>query len=645
VSTGPCRALSPELARSASLADVGIPRLINALADEGEIALVLDDLHRLSAKAANDSLAWFVAHAPSNLQIVVSTRSEPDLPLAAMHVHDELLEIRAEDLRFTRDEADVWLNDELGLGLSSDDVSTLMDRTEGWPAGLYLASLSIPRTDDPHGFVVRFGASSRYVAEFLLSEVLETSEPDVQTFMLRTSILRELSGPLCDAVIGAGGSAELLRRLSRSNLFLVRVGDSDTWYRFHSLLAQLLQVELERREPGASASLHRRAFDWFLANGMYDEAFGHAIGAEAFDEACDVIASSWPVEGNAGRLATVIGWIERLPEPHRGSDVRVRSAEAWVLSVTGRREEARRVVAAVEALPGALDVPLLDGFSSVEESLTMLRAVFPDGDHGAGLLASRHAVDLVEGGSPWRAVACSAMGRDCFYDGEFDEAVRWLVEACELAPRTGQWLTEVTALAYRSLIAAAQGRDADRQDTAGRAMQLARDHGLDTIAGPPHLAAAVSSLEEGHAEQAQAHAEEGVAVLRRWGQPLMLAHALLLLAQISRAAGDHETAASSLREAGTVLEGCRDPGAFLSALLAELTPSPIRHTGTVNGDLTERELVVLRLLRGSLSEREIGQELFLTHNTIHSHTRSIYRKLGVSSRAEAIEAAESRGLL
>jgi LuxR family maltose regulon positive regulatory protein len=483
VSSGPGRSLSPELARSASLVEIGMPRLINALAGEDEISLVLDDFHHLNAKAAKDSVVWFVTHAPRNLQIVISTRIEPDLPLPAMRVHGELLELRAEDLQFTQDEAAVWLNDELGLGLSSQDVATLMRRTEGWPAGLYLASRLIPRAADPHGFVVRFGASSRYVAEFLLEEVLETYEPEVQSFMLRTSILDELCGALCDAVLDGEGSAALLGLLARSNLFLVRLDDEGRWYRFHRLFSQLLQVELERREPGASARLHRRAFGWFLANGRHEEAIDHAIEAGAFDEASDLIATRWPVAGNAGTFVTVLGWIGRLPQPHRDRDVRLRLAQAWSLKMSGRGEEARRVIAAIEALPGAQAVPLPDGFSSVTSSLTLLRAVFPDGDHGAGLKAARQAVELEGEGSRWRALACYTVGRGHYYAAEFDEADRWLGESCTLAPGAGQWFAAVTALAYRSLIAAAQRRGADQRAMAEQAAQLARDHGLEAVVG------------------------------------------------------------------------------------------------------------------------------------------------------------------
>ena len=187
----------------------------------------------------------------------------------------------------------------------------------------------------------------------------------------------------------------------------------------------------------------------------------------------------------------------------------MRLGEAYALSLSGRREEAKRVIAAIEAIPGALTVAPPAGFASVESSLTLLRAVFPDGDHGAGLRAAERAVELEEEGSPWRAVACSVMGRECFYGGDFDEADRWLSEACSLAPAAGQWITAVTALAYRSLIAGVQGRHADCRDVAERAARLARDHGLEAVVGPQHLAEAVSSLEEGDVERALAQAEEG----------------------------------------------------------------------------------------------------------------------------------------
>jgi LuxR family transcriptional regulator, maltose regulon positive regulatory protein len=235
---------------------VVLPHLVNELAEQGAVTLILDDFHRLSGRAARDSVAWFVDHAPRAFQLVLSSRTEPPLGLAALRAHGELLELRAGDLRFTAEEAGVFLNGRLGLGLAPEDVDDLVDRTQGWPAGIYLAALSLTRTADRHALVRSFGVSSRPVVDFLVTEVLEAHDPPVQELMLRCSILERLCGPLCDAVLEQQDSRAMLGALSRTNLFLVPLDDEHGWYRFHPLFARLLRVELEHREPGAAAALH-----------------------------------------------------------------------------------------------------------------------------------------------------------------------------------------------------------------------------------------------------------------------------------------------------------------------------------------------------------------------------------------------------
>jgi LuxR family maltose regulon positive regulatory protein len=291
-----------------------LPRLINELDDLGEVALVLDDFHRLSGGVARESLAWFVDHAPPAFQLVLSTRTEPDLPLAALRAHGELLELRAGDLRFTSEEADAFLNGRLGLGLTPQDVEGLVVKTEGWPAGLYLAALSLRHAGDRHAFVRRFGGSNRHVIDFLVTEVLQAHDPPVQALMLRTSVLERLSGPLCDAVLEQQDSAAMLDALSRTNLFLVPLDDEGGWYRFHHLFAQLLRVELERRDPGLTPALHRRAYSWHRDHGTTDEAIQHAIAAGAYAEAAGLIQGQWISYANTCRYDTLLAWIRRLPE-------------------------------------------------------------------------------------------------------------------------------------------------------------------------------------------------------------------------------------------------------------------------------------------------------------------------------------------
>ena len=284
---------SPELVGASRIVDTFLPELVNELTALGDAALVLDDFHRLTSGPARDSVAWFIDRAPSTFQLVVATRSEPALPLAALRAHGELLEVRAEDLGFTPAEADVLLNDRLELELEPEYVHDLVERTEGWAAGLYLAALSLRAVDDRHAFVSRFGGGSRYVVDFLVDEVLEAHDPEMQALMLRSSVLERLCGSLCDAVVEQEGSDELLAALSRANLFLLPLDDRGEWYRFHHLFAQLLRVELEHREPGLAPTLHRRAFTWHRDNGLVDQAIEHALKADAFAEAGDLIATTW----------------------------------------------------------------------------------------------------------------------------------------------------------------------------------------------------------------------------------------------------------------------------------------------------------------------------------------------------------------
>ncbi len=298
---------SPRAAGSAHIVDIVLPRLVNELNDQHGVTLILDDFHRLSAGAARESIAWFVDHAPRTFQLVLSTRTEPGLPLAALRAHDELLELRADDLRFTAEEADAFLNGRLALGLIPEEVDALVERMEGWPAGLYLSALSLRRTADSRALVNELSISRRHVIDFLETEVLQAHDPPMQALMLRSSILERLSGPLCDAVLEQQHSAPMLEALSRSNLFLTPLDEGGGWYRFHPLFAQLLRVELERREPGTAPALHRRAYAWHRDHGSTGEAIAHAIAAGAHAEAAELIEASWagyaqlvPVRGRPG---------------------------------------------------------------------------------------------------------------------------------------------------------------------------------------------------------------------------------------------------------------------------------------------------------------------------------------------------------
>jgi LuxR family maltose regulon positive regulatory protein len=240
--------------------EVLLPKLVNELVSVEDAVLVLDDVHRLSSPSTRESLAWFVQHRPASLQLVLSSRMDPALPLGTLRAQRQLLELRADELRFTDAEAAEFLNERLGLDLDPADVALLVARTEGWPAGLYLAALSLAGTTDKRALVRAFDGTSAHVLDFLAGEVLAGYEPALQRFMLRTSVLERLRAELCDAVLDGDDSAAALAAVARSNLFLVPLDGRERWFRFHHLFAQILRVELERREPALVPQLHQRAY-------------------------------------------------------------------------------------------------------------------------------------------------------------------------------------------------------------------------------------------------------------------------------------------------------------------------------------------------------------------------------------------------
>jgi LuxR family maltose regulon positive regulatory protein len=640
----PAITLSPQMARGASLVHMVLPRLVNELDDLGEVTLILDDFHQLSDGAARESIAWFVEHAPPTFQLVLSTRIEPALPLAALRAHGQLLELRADDLRFTSGEADAFLNGRLALGLTPEEVDGLLEQMEGWPAGIYLTALSLRRAADRHAFLEELGVSSRHLIDFLETEVLQAHDPPMQTLMLRSSVLERLSGPLCDAVLDQQHSGQMLAALSHSNLFLTSLDGAGGWYRFHPLFAQLLRVELERREPGTAPALQRRAYAWHRDNGTIGEAISHAIAAGAHAEAADLIQASWVSYACSCRYDTVLAWIGQLPEEMQGGNAGLLLVKAWLLSLSAKREEAGQVVAAVERLGehGGGAVPC--SFSSAEASLAMLRAVFPWGDVGAQLHNGRRAAELEGPGAPWRPVACWAVGMGLYWRGEPSEADRWFAESAVLAPASEKWLAAASALAYRSLIAGELGRLEEQRMLAEGAAELVREHGAEKANGVVPLALGVSLAARGRPEEAQRLIDRSVAVLRSWGQPTEVAMALQQQGSVLRALGAHARSQAAITEARSVIGSCPDPG-ILTGRLSACGRSPQADTSSGDENLTRRERRVLQLLASDLSERGIGRELYLSHNTVHSHVRSIYRKLGVSSRAHALQRTRELRLL
>jgi LuxR family maltose regulon positive regulatory protein len=295
--------------------DEALAALINEVAQSGhKILLVLDDFQSIDDTSIRDSIVFLIDHLPETLHLAIASRSDPLLPAARLRARGELTELRASDLRFSPDEASAFLNSVMGLTLSSGDVAALETRTEGWIAGLQLAALSLQERTDVSGFISAFTGSNRFVIDYLIEEVLEGAPADVREFLVETAILERLSGPLCDAVTGRANGADMLEYLDRANLFVVPLDDRRAWFRYHHLFADVLKSRLLAEGRDHQDALHASASDWYGRNGSAEDAVHHAFEAYDFDRAARLIEAAIPAVRQSRQDATVLGWLNRLPE-------------------------------------------------------------------------------------------------------------------------------------------------------------------------------------------------------------------------------------------------------------------------------------------------------------------------------------------
>ncbi len=310
--------------------------------------LVLDDYHLIEAPSIHQHLAFLLEHQPPSMHLVLITRADPPLPLSRLRARSQMVEIRTDDLRFSPDEATAFLNQVMGLSLSAEDAAALEARTEGWVVGLQMAALSLQGQQDTAEFINAFSGSHHFVLDYLMDEVLDHQPEVVHRFLLHTSMLEQMTGPLCDVVCAAEGGQRMLERLHKANLFVVPLDTERRWYRYHHLFAGLLRARLRQSQPDMVAVLNRRASSWYEENGLAAEAIHYALAAQDFDHAADLIEQNAMVAYQRGEMATLFGWIQALPGSvilrHPGVGV----WQSWLLVSAGELENAEPLLQAVE---------------------------------------------------------------------------------------------------------------------------------------------------------------------------------------------------------------------------------------------------------------------------------------------------------
>ncbi len=636
------------LAGTGETAEAGLSALINAVAQAPEPAvLALDDYHLIADDAIHGAVGYLCANAPDTLRLVMTSRSEPPIGVARLRARGDLAELRAADLRFSEREAGALLADAAGLSLEPEEVARLRQRTEGWAAGLYLAGLSLRGRGDASEFIADFAGDDRLVVDYLADEVLEGLPADLRAFLLRTSVLGRLTGPLCDAVAGTSGSARVLAELESSNLFLVPLDNRREWYRYHHLFGELLQHELALSAPDEVAALHRRAAAWHLAEGSVDDAVVHSVAAGEIAQAADLIAESWSDHLRRGWTATTQRWLGMLPPEIVRADVRLCLAHAWLAVNLGLPEDAARWLDAAEAAPRR-DDPQLAESRIAARSLERLLA----GDAPAALTLGREALAATEGDETWwRAAACLAAGIALHAMDMMEEAHPVLEECAEVGRRTGAWAPALVALCH---LAEQDVQSGDLESAERRAREALAYAEEESHAEYPHAAGAHTGLAQvlaarGDLDAARAHADRGAELARRGRAPTEIAYSVIVRGEVALARGDAELARACARDARALLASAPSPGDHLvqkiRVLDDALGAAPRAGAPGGAGDLTERELAVLRMLPGTASAREIADQLYVSHNTVKTQIKAVYRKLGVATRAEAVARARELGLV
>jgi len=543
--------------------------LLNELsATPQRILLVLDDYHLIDAQPIHKGMAFLLDHLPPELQLVIAGRADPPLPLSRLRARGELLEVRANDLRFSADEAAAFLNQVMALRLSADDVAALDLRTEGWIAGLQLAALSMQGRGDVAGFIRAFTGTDRYIVDYLVEEVLQRQSQDVRRFLLQTSVLDRMSGPLCDAVTGQKNGTAMLEALERRNLFVVPLDDKRRWYRYHQLFADVLQARSIDEHADRVAVLHGRASEWYERNGEPSDAIRHALAGGDFERAAGLIELVARALVRSNQSARLREWLKLLPEDvvaarpvlstyyafailgigeMEAAEARLRDAERWLdgnvdASSTPDASPAQMMVTAqaeLRSLPGT--IALARSFRA--------QAV---GDVAGAASQARRALNLLpEDDHVWRGGAALLLALAHWTRGNLEAAQGIHDEGVASLQKAGDNALAISAAYDGALLRIARGRLSEARRIYERALQLAIEHGDAALPRMADLHPGLAELycEQNDLEAATRHLQRGDELSKNGALRHTPYRQRLARAQLRQAQGDLDGALGLLDEA------------------------------------------------------------------------------------------------
>ena len=522
------------------------------------VVLVLDDYHTVESEPVDEMLTFLLEHLPPQLHVVIATREDPRLPLARWRARGQLSELRAADLRFTASEGAEFLNQVMRLDLATEDIAALEMRTEGWIVGLQLAALSMQGRSNAAGFIRAFTGSNRFVLDYLVEEVLQRQPPDERRFLLQTSILDTLCASLCDAVVGQKRSKEVLERLERDNLFLVPLDDERTWYRYHHLFGDVLRAHLLEEQPDQLPTLHRKASDWYEANGSRSDAIVHALRAEDFERATDLIELEGPSVKTGSQTAIWLGWARSLPD----EVIRARPAlsvwYAYALLGSGDLEaaEARLTDAERWLEPGQgqkADVEP-DQLRSLLATIGVARAYRAHslGDVPGTLKHAQRVLDLLpEDDHLRRDQAIALIGMTYWTSGDLESTDRLFHHYSQTQAAAGNLLVAISAISVLPDIRPALGRLREGIVALTELLQVVVDQGepLPPEAADLYRGLGELILEQGDLPAAAAHLLRSKELGEQGEMPVWRWRWHVAQARLSEAQGDPQATLGLLNEA------------------------------------------------------------------------------------------------
>ena len=624
-----------------------VPKFVSAIASMRlPVTLVLDHTEAVTNKRCLNTIAEFALHLPLGWQLALASRTKVPLPTARLRAQGGIIEIGADDLAMSPEEASSLL---AGAGVKPDVASTseLVQRTEGWPTGLYIAALAIRagRRQSEAGFT--FTGDDRFMVDYLRSELLDRVSDGEVSFLTRTAVLNRMCGSLCDAILGATASGRVLEQMESRNLLVVPLDRRREWYRYHHLFRELLQAELRRREPDLVADLHFRAAEWYEANAMPEAAIEHAQAAGDNDRVARLVLEvSQPVWAG-GRAATVLRWMEWLRDAtsaeHYGA---IAVHGSLMFALLGQPSAAERWAAAAERVSSAGTLP--DG-STMESTLAYLRAIVCRDGIDEMRRDAQIAWEGLSPASPYRATMLHTEGIAYLVLGDHDRADPILAHAFDVATGANSLPLAALILAERCIVAAQRDRWDEVATLAQRAVALVEagrfeDYWTSALV---YAWAARAALHRGDIPKARYYVGRAARLrpLLTYALPVVSVQALLELARCYLALADSGGAAAVLCQVHDILQQRPDLG-VLPKMAEELQSklAKIKAVAVGASSLTAAELRLLPLLSTHLSFREIGERLRLSSNTVKTQAYSVYRKLGVSSRNGAVNRTRELGL-